>query len=45
MHLNPLTVFGLIAVTLVLVFYGLERRSRCYIGFAAACPSIITVRR
>ena len=36
--MNPLTAFGLIAVTLMLVFYLLERRSRWYIlGFAGAC--------
>jgi hypothetical protein len=33
-----LTIFGLIAVILMLVFYALEKRSRWYIlGFAAAC--------
>jgi hypothetical protein len=35
---NGLTLFGLIAVTLMLIFYALEKRSRWYIlGFAAAC--------
>ena len=33
-----LSAFGLIAVTLMLLFYALERRSRWYIlAFAAAC--------
>jgi hypothetical protein len=33
-----LTAFGLIAVTLMLVFYALERRSRWYtLAFAGAC--------
>jgi hypothetical protein len=36
--MNALTAFGLIAVTLMLVFYALERRSRWYIlAFAGAC--------
>jgi hypothetical protein len=36
--MNILTVFGLIAVTLMLIFYALETRSRWYtLGFAAAC--------
>jgi len=36
--MNTLTVFGLIAVTLMLIFYALEARSRWYtLGFAAAC--------
>jgi hypothetical protein len=36
--MNALTVFGLIAVTLMLLFYALERRSRWYIlAFAGAC--------
>jgi hypothetical protein len=36
--MNTLTAFGLIAVTLMLVFYALERRSRWYIlAFASAC--------
>jgi hypothetical protein len=36
--MDRLTLFGLIAVTLMLVFYTLERRSTWFIlGFAAAC--------
>jgi hypothetical protein len=36
--MNALTIFGLIAVTLMLAFYALEKRSRWYtLGFAAAC--------
>jgi len=36
--MNPLTAFGLIAVTLMLLFYALERRSRWFIlAFAGAC--------
>ena len=36
--MKALTVFGLIAVTLMLVFYALEKRSRWYtLGFALAC--------
>jgi hypothetical protein len=36
--MKALTVFGLIAVTLMLVFYALEKRSRWYtLAFAAAC--------
>lgn len=36
--MDPLTAFGLVAVSLMLVFYTLERRSRwCVLGFAAAC--------
>ena len=36
--MNLLTVFGLVAVTLMLLFYALERRSRWYIlAFAGAC--------
>ena len=36
--MKVLTVFGLIAVTLMLVFYALEKRSRWYtLAFAAAC--------
>jgi hypothetical protein len=36
--MDGLTAFGLIAVSLMLVFYALERRSRWYVlGFAAAC--------
>ena len=36
--MNLLTLFGLVAVTLMLLFYALERRSRWYIlAFAGAC--------
>ena len=36
--MNALTVFGLIAVTLMLIFYALEKRSPWYtLAFAAAC--------
>jgi hypothetical protein len=36
--MNVLSAFGLIAVTLMLLFYVLERRSRWYIlAFAGAC--------
>jgi hypothetical protein len=36
--LSELNLFGLLAVTLMLVFYALEHRSRWYVlGFAAAC--------
>jgi hypothetical protein len=36
--LNALTLFGLVAVTAMLVTYALERRSPWYIlGFAGAC--------
>jgi hypothetical protein len=36
--MSILTVFGLIAVTLMLIFYALEKRSRWYtLGFAVAC--------
>ena len=36
--MNPLTVFGLFAVTAMLVFYALEKHSAWYIlAFAAAC--------
>lgn len=36
--MKTLTVFGLIAVTLMLVFYALEKRSRWYtLAFALAC--------
>jgi hypothetical protein len=35
---DPLTIFGLFAVTAMLVFYALEDRNPWYIlGFAAAC--------
>ena len=37
-HLNPLALFGLFAVTAMLVCYAFENRSRWFIlGFAAAC--------
>jgi hypothetical protein len=37
-HLNPLALFGLFAVTAMLVCYSLENRSHWFIvGFAAAC--------
>jgi len=36
--MNILTLFGLIAVILMLVFYALEHRSRWYtLAFAGAC--------
>ena len=36
--MDALTLFGLVAVTLMLVFYALEQRSRwCILGFAGAC--------
>jgi hypothetical protein len=36
--MNPLTLFGLFAVTAMLVCYALENRSRWFIlAFAAAC--------
>jgi hypothetical protein len=36
--LNPLTLFGLFAVTAMLVCYALEKRSRWFVlGFALAC--------
>lgn len=36
--MDGLTLFGLVAVTAMLVFYALERRSRWYIlAFAGAC--------
>lgn len=35
---NALTIFGLFAVTAMLVFYGLEERKPAYVlGFAGAC--------
>ena len=38
MSLDALSLFGLFAVTAMLVCYALEDRSRCFIlGFAAAC--------
>jgi hypothetical protein len=36
--MNPLTMFGLFAVTAMLVFYSLENRNRWFIlGFAVSC--------
>ena len=36
--MNPLTIFGLFAVTAMLVFYALEKRSRWFIlAFAGSC--------
>jgi hypothetical protein len=36
--MNTLTVFGSIAVTLMLIFYALEKHSRWYtLAFAGAC--------
>ena len=36
--MNALNIFGLVAVTAMLVFYALEKRGPGYIfGFAAAC--------
>ena len=36
--MDGLSLFGLVAVTLMVVFYALEKRSRwCILGFAAAC--------
>jgi hypothetical protein len=36
--MDRLTIFGLVAVTAMLVFYALERHSRWYVlGFAVAC--------
>ena len=36
--MDRLTLFGLVAVSLMLVFYALESRSRwCVLGFAGAC--------
>ena len=36
--MDPLTWFGLFAVSAMLVFYALENRSRWFVlGFAAAC--------
>jgi hypothetical protein len=38
MRLDALTLFGLVAVSLMLLFYTLERRSRWYVlCFAGAC--------
>jgi hypothetical protein len=36
--MNGLTLFGLVAVTAMLVFYAVEARSRwCILGFAVSC--------
>ena len=36
--MDRLTLFGLVAVSLMLIFYALEDRSRwCVLGFAFAC--------
>lgn len=36
--MDPLTLFGLVAVTLMLVFYALEERTPWFVlAFAAAC--------
>jgi hypothetical protein len=38
MELNALTLFGLVAVTLMLAFYALERRSHWFIlAFSGSC--------
>lgn len=38
MHLDRLSLFGLFAVTAMLIFYALEQRSRWYIlAFAGSC--------
>jgi presenilin-like A22 family membrane protease len=35
---DPLTLFGLVAVTSMMIFYALERRSRWFVlAFAGAC--------
>lgn len=37
-NMNALAAFGLVAVTLMMVFYALEQRSRWYaLAFAGAC--------
>lgn len=37
-NMNPLSLFGLFAVTAMLVFYALEKRSRWFIlAFAGSC--------
>ena len=36
--MDPLTLFGLVAVTSMMIFYALERRSRWFVlAFAGAC--------
>ena len=43
--MDPLTLFGLFAVTAMLVCYALEDRSRWFVlGFAVACASGIDLR-
>lgn len=38
MRMNPLTLFGLFAVSAMVIFYALEKRSRWFIlAFSAAC--------
>ncbi len=38
MHMDGLTIFGLLAVTAMLVFYAVEQRSRWFIlAFAGSC--------
>jgi hypothetical protein len=37
-HMDAVTIFGLVAVTLMLVFYSLENRSPLFVAaFAGAC--------
>ena len=39
--MNALTAFGLVAVSLMLIFYALEKRNRWYtLAFAGACARI-----
>lgn len=38
MHLDPLTIFGLVAMTLMVIFYALEERGAIYVLlFAGTC--------
>jgi hypothetical protein len=38
MHMDVLTLYGLLAVSLMLVFYAMENRSRLFVlAFAGAC--------
>jgi sterol desaturase/sphingolipid hydroxylase (fatty acid hydroxylase superfamily) len=38
LHMDRVTAFGLVAVSLMLIFYGLENRSSYYVlAFAGAC--------
>ena len=40
LNVDSLTFFGLVAVSLMLIFYALESRSHWYVlGFAAACAA------